>query len=80
MSLKDNWRLWIKGLSAAAIGGAANSISVYIVDPVNFSDFSKLAKVALLSAILGAAFYLKQSPIPPDPISDDENPLYKKKG
>ena len=69
--LSDNSRLWLHGLAAAAISGAANAISVYVVDPVHFSDFTKLGKVALISAILGAAFYLKKSPVPTKPEEKD---------
>lgn len=60
--------LWIKGLIAAIISGAANAITVAIVDPVEYlhSEHSlrKLGAVALVSGIVGAAMYLKQSPLP----------------
>jgi len=58
---------WIKGLLAAAIGGAANTIAVVIVDPVNFNlvtGAGKVATVAAVGAIMSAAAYLKKSPIP----------------
>ena len=60
---------WLRGLISAVIGGAANSITVMIVDPIafNFNDSAgKLGTVALVSAILALAMYLKQSPLPPD--------------
>ena len=60
---------WVKGLLAAAIGGAANTITVVIVDPVNFNlvtGAGKVATVAAVGAIMSAAAYLKKSPIPED--------------
>jgi len=62
-----NWQKWLKGLISAVIGGAANSITVMIVDPLVFNlqdGASKLYTVALVSAIVSAAMYLKQSPLP----------------
>lgn len=60
---------WLKGLIAAVVGGVANTITVMVVDPAafNLDDLPKLGKVAIVSAILSAAFYLKQSPIPNAP-------------
>lgn len=63
------WNKWIKGLISAIIGGAANSITVMIVDPLAFNmqdGAGKLGMVALVSAIVAAAMYLKQSPLPSD--------------
>ncbi|HLI30100.1 MAG TPA: hypothetical protein VKV79_03240 [Terriglobia bacterium] len=64
-----NWRIWLKGLIAAVVSSAANSISVLIADPHHFNPgavggFRNLGLVALVSAIVGAALYLKQSPVP----------------
>ena len=59
--------VWIKGLVAAIVGGAANALTVIVVDPINFTlaeGFGKVAQVATVGAILAAAAYLKQSPIP----------------
>lgn len=63
------WQLWLKGLIAAIISSAANSISVLIADPRHFDPgtaggFRNLGIVSLVSAIVGAALYLKQSPVP----------------
>ena len=61
------WQNWIRGLISAIIGGAANSITVMIVEPASFNfeeGFGKLAMVALVSAIVAAAMFLKQSPLP----------------
>jgi len=62
-----NWQLWLKGLISAVIGGAANSIVLMIADPQTFNlaeGLPKLKMVAIVSAIVSAAMYLKQSPIP----------------
>ena len=64
--MKD-WKVWLSGLIAATITGGANAISVMIVDPVAFNlqdEMGKVLTVALVSAIIGAAAYLKQSPLP----------------
>jgi hypothetical protein len=61
------WQIWLKGLVAAIIGGAANAVTVMIVDPAafNFSDGGrKLLTFAGVSALISAALYLKQSPLP----------------
>jgi len=62
-----NWKLWLKGLASAVIGGAASAVTVTIVDPTNFNlneGLQKLGTVALVNAIIAAALYLKQSPLP----------------
>lgn len=62
-----NWQSWLKGLLSAAIGAAANSITVVIVDPTNFNlttGLGKLGTVAIVSAIVAMAMYLKSSPLP----------------
>lgn len=67
--------LWLKGVAAAAISGAANGIvtgfAAIGIDPHHFNlaagihDTLKIGCVsALLSAILGVALYLRQSPLP----------------
>jgi hypothetical protein len=58
---------WIKGLASAIIGAAANSVTVLIVAPETFNlqeGLPKLGTVALVSALVAAANYLKQSPLP----------------
>lgn len=67
--------VWIKGLAAAAVAGSSNGVITAFaavgIDPTHFNmaagvhNTLKIAGVsALLSAILGVAFYLKQSPLP----------------
>jgi hypothetical protein len=65
-----NVRLWVRGLIAAVIGGAANAVIVMILDPIDFNlgaGAGKLAIAAGSSALVGAALYLKQHPLPEDP-------------
>lgn len=63
------WSSWLKGLISAVVGGVANSVVLMIADPNNFNlreGAGNLATVAISSAIVSAAMYLKQSPIPTD--------------
>lgn len=58
---------WLQGLLAAGIGGAANSITVMVVDPLTFNfaeGAGKVGTVALVSMAVAMAAYLKQSPLP----------------
>ena len=62
-----NIGVWLKGLIAAVIGGAANALTMVIVDPLNFNlneGVNNLLTVAATSAIVAAAMYLKRSPLP----------------
>jgi hypothetical protein len=63
-----NWKLWGRGLIAAVINAIANSIVVVIVDPTKFNLFQggarELGQVAVVSALVGAALYLKEHPDP----------------
>jgi len=66
--MKPKTTQWIRGLISAVIGGAANSVTVMIVEPTSFNfeeGIGKLGMVALVSAIVAAAMFLKQSPLPP---------------
>lgn len=63
-----NWQTWLYGLGSALIGGAANSIVAAVVAPESFNfneGLSKLVTMAVAGAIMSAAAYLKQSPLPP---------------
>jgi hypothetical protein len=65
-----NVQLWVRGLFAAIIGGAANAVIVMILDPIDFNlgaGAGKLTIAAGSSALVGAALYLKQHPLPDDP-------------
>jgi len=69
--------LWAKGLVAAAIAGAANGVitgfAAVGIDPSHFNLQAGLKSTlaiagvsAILSALIGVAAYLKQSPLPPE--------------
>lgn len=68
--MSGNLKAWLHGLVAAFISGGANGITVMIVDPTQFNLFqggaAKLGMVMLVGAIVGAALFLKQSPLPPE--------------
>jgi len=68
------WRTWLHGLLGAFIQSGATAISVMAIDPSKFNlneGLANLGKLALVSGIIGAALYLKSSPVPPP--SSDEN-------
>jgi len=67
--------VWAKGLLAAAIAGGANGVitgfAAVGIDPGHFnlqaglkSTLAIAAVSAIMSALIGAAAYLKQSPLP----------------
>lgn len=62
-----DWKLWLKGLVSAAIGGAANSVGMVVADP-NLMDvdggMGKIGTVSLFGAVISVVMYLKQSPLP----------------
>jgi len=62
-----NLKLWLKGLVAAIIGGAATSTAGIITDPsmLTSAGMKKLGITALAGALVGIAAYFKQSPITP---------------
>jgi hypothetical protein len=62
-----DWKLWLKGLMSAGIGGGATAVSTMIVAPDTFNlqeGLAKTAAIAGVSAIVAVANYLKQSPLP----------------
>ena len=69
--------VWAKGLAAASIAGAANGVitgfAAVGIDPNHFNLQAGLKSTlaiagvsAIMSALIGAAAYLKQSPLPPE--------------
>ena len=64
------WKVWLRGLISAAVGGAANAAAaVYVApDTFNFSGegFVKLLQLAGAGALIALLGYLKQSPLPPE--------------
>jgi hypothetical protein len=70
-----NIRIWIKGIAAAAVSGGANGIvtgfAAIGIDPGHFNLQAGMSHTlsiggvsAAISAVLGVALYLRQSPIP----------------
>lgn len=70
-----NLELWVKGLLAAAIAGAANGVitgfAAVGIDPQHFNLQAGIKATlaiagvsAMMSGIIGVAAYLKQSPLP----------------
>ncbi len=71
-------QIWLKGIAAAAIAGGANGVitgfAAVGIDPQHFNLQAGLRSTlaiagvsALMSAIIGVAAYLKQSPLPNEP-------------
>ena len=69
------WKIWMKGIVAAAISGGANGIvtgfAAIGIDPGHFNLEAGLHHTlaiggisAAISAVLGVALYLRQSPLP----------------
>jgi len=67
MSRIRDYRIWLRGLVAAAIGGGANAVTAMIVDPTTFNlatGLPQVGQMAAVSAAVSVALYLKQSPLP----------------
>ncbi len=64
----SNLKIWIHGLFAAVIGGAATAASAALVDSgtFNFSHAGLMAlgKISLTAGAIATIAYLKQSPVP----------------
>lgn len=62
-----NWRLWLKGLYAAAIGGATTAAVNVLSDPSAMGRPKEIGTIAGAGAAVGALSYLKTHPlVPPD--------------
>ncbi len=70
-----NFHIWLKGILAAAISGAAGGIltgfAAVGIDPQHFNLQSGIgatmrigAAAALINAVIGVAAYLQKSPLP----------------
>lgn len=64
--LKWHWSVWAKGLLSACVSGAATGISATLVIPTDVQTVHPLLiwKISGVGALVGAANYLKQSPLP----------------
>jgi len=71
------WEIWLRGVIAAAVSGGANGVvtgfAAIGIDPNHFNLDAGLRHTlaiggvsASISAILGVALYLRQSPLPPE--------------
>ena len=63
------WRTWLHGLLGAFIQSGATAVSVMVIDPAKFNleeGLANIGKLMLVSGIIGAALYLKSSPVPPE--------------
>jgi hypothetical protein len=69
-----NWKLWGKGLIAAAIGGAVGSLTLAVADPSALSNPKALGLVAGVGAIKVTLAYLKNHP----PVDVDPEPPTQK--
>ena|ERR1700722_9393884 len=82
----NRWELWLKGMLAAGIAGAANGIitgfAAVGIDPSHFNlkaGFHNTLAIAAVSAgmssIIAVAAYLKQSPLPgeSEPVPNGED-------
>lgn len=65
MRISQRVRVWLSGLVAALVSGAATGITTSIVLPETSAE--DLGKVMIMGALIGVAGYLKQSPLPPHP-------------
>lgn len=66
--MRSAFRTWVQGILAAAISGAANGVTVAVIDPLQFNlgaGLRRLLSVVVISALIGVALYLQQSPLPP---------------
>jgi hypothetical protein len=73
MTIRYQTRVYLHGLFAALIGGAANGFLVMGIDPKTFNLFDggavKLFTLIILSGLGAGAIYLKEHPLP-DPVKD----------
>jgi len=72
----EKWEIWLRGAIAAAVSGGANGVvtgfAAIGIDPNHFNldaGFHHTLAIggvsAAISAVLGVALYLRQSPLPP---------------
>jgi hypothetical protein len=63
-----NWRPWLYGLFAAAIGAIGSAIPLVIIAPGTFNlsggGLAKLGEACASNALIAVGLYLKQTPLP----------------
>lgn len=61
-------RVYLRGLVSAGIGGAANAVTLLVIDPLSFNIFQggalKLATAMAVSSLVSFAIYVKEHPLP----------------
>jgi len=79
------FEIWLKGLLAAAISGAAGGVLTGLaavgIDPQHFNLQAGIASTlrigcaaAIINAVIGVAAYLQKSPLPEDVKSKEVQP------
>jgi hypothetical protein len=61
----DNWRIWVHGAISAFVGGAANMVTVIVIDPITFNlgaQWRKTLAASLVGGVLALANFLKTPP------------------
>jgi hypothetical protein len=74
LATKAQWLIWLQGLAASAIHGAALAITLIIVDPTTFNmgeGLGNLAQVMAVSALGNVGHFLLRSPWP-DKVKEDK--------
>lgn len=67
MNRYTNIEVWVRGIFGGAIGGAASSICMTVVDPSTFNfheGWPKLWHLLCISSLVSVAMFLRQSPLP----------------
>jgi hypothetical protein len=63
-----DWKVWVKGVVAALIGGGASALAAALGAPEMLTGAHgtgpSLLRVSAVGAALSAAAYLKKSPLP----------------
>src|ERR1700758_4126869 len=63
-----SWKVWMKGIAAALIGGGASAVAAAVTAPGIVSgtrgSWMVLLRMSAVAAVLNAAAYLKKSPLP----------------
>lgn len=63
-----NWKPWLYGLCAAAIGAMGGAIPLVIIAPGTFNlsngGLEKLGEACAANALIAVGLYLKQTPLP----------------
>ena len=65
-----SWKVWMKGIAAALIGGGASVVAAAVTAPGigngTRESWMVLLRMSAVAAVLNAAAYLKKSPLPMD--------------